>query len=39
VTQTVDAGDHLVYIAHVEDASVTDAPPLVYYRSAYHTLG
>jgi flavin reductase (DIM6/NTAB) family NADH-FMN oxidoreductase RutF len=39
VTQTVDAGDHLVYIAHVEDAAVTDARPLVYYRSAYHTLG
>ncbi len=39
VTRSVDAGDHVVYIGHVEDAAVSDAPPLVYYRSAYHTLG
>ena len=39
VTQTVDAGDHLVYIGYVEDAAVTDSAPLVYYRAAYHTLG
>ncbi len=39
VTQTIDAGDHLVYIAHVEDAAFTDAAPLVYYRSTYQTLG
>lgn len=39
VTQTVDAGDHLVYIARVEAADVTDSPPLVYYRAAYHGVG
>ncbi len=38
VEQTVDAGDHLVYIGRVEGVTFTDAEPLVYHRSAYKTL-
>ena len=38
VEQTVDAGDHFVYIGRVEDVALSDAAPLVYYRSAYRTL-
>jgi flavin reductase (DIM6/NTAB) family NADH-FMN oxidoreductase RutF len=38
VEQTIDAGDHLVYIGRVQDVAFSDAAPLVYYRSSYRTL-
>jgi flavin reductase (DIM6/NTAB) family NADH-FMN oxidoreductase RutF len=38
VEQTVDAGDHFVYIGRVEAVAISDAPPLIHYRAAYRAL-
>ncbi|MFC4452580.1 flavin reductase family protein [Deinococcus sonorensis] len=38
-TQTVDAGDHTLFIAEVEYSRYTDDDPLVYFRGQYHELG
>ncbi len=38
VVDTLDAGDHVIYIGEVEAAEFTDRPPLVYLRAAYRTL-
>ena len=35
VVQSIDAGDHTLYIGRVEAAEVTDRLPLLYCRSAY----
>ena len=39
VVETVDAGDHIVYIGEVADAELTDRPPLLYFDGAYRRLG
>ena len=38
VTQTVDAGDHYVYVGSVEGASLGEAEPLLYFRGVYRRL-
>lgn len=38
VVETVDAGDHCVYIGSLEHAVISDAEPLVYHRGAYRAL-
>jgi flavin reductase (DIM6/NTAB) family NADH-FMN oxidoreductase RutF len=38
VVESVDAGDHYVYIGSVEHVVITDAEPLVYHRGAYRGL-
>ncbi|GAB2539168.1 flavin reductase family protein [Gracilibacillus alcaliphilus] len=38
VVNTVQAGDHLLVIAEVNDMVVTDGKPLLYYHSAYRTI-
>jgi len=38
VTETVDAGDHFVYIGRAEEAGAIDGAPLVYYRQGYRAL-
>ena len=38
VRQTVDAGDHYVYIGEIHAADVSDRPPLLYFRQAYRKL-
>ena len=38
VVESVDAGDHYVYVGSVEQAVITDAEPLVYHRGAYRGL-
>jgi flavin reductase (DIM6/NTAB) family NADH-FMN oxidoreductase RutF len=38
VVQSVDAGDHWVYIARIEDAAVQEGQPLLYCRGSYHAL-
>jgi len=38
VIDTVDAGDHLIYIGQVDAAHATDAQPLVYLRGGYRAL-
>ncbi len=38
VVDTLDAGDHVIYIGEVEAAEFTERPPLVYLRAAYRTL-
>ena len=38
VRQTVDAGDHCVYIGEIHAADVSDRPPLLYFRQAYRKL-
>ena len=35
VVQAVEAGDHVVYIAEVDSAQVSDGRPLLYFRSHY----
>jgi flavin reductase (DIM6/NTAB) family NADH-FMN oxidoreductase RutF len=35
VTQTVEAGDHAIFIAEVVSADCSDGSPLVYYGSGY----
>jgi flavin reductase (DIM6/NTAB) family NADH-FMN oxidoreductase RutF len=35
VVQAVEAGDHVVYIAEVDSAEVSDGRPLLYFRSRY----
>jgi flavin reductase (DIM6/NTAB) family NADH-FMN oxidoreductase RutF len=35
VVQAVDAGDHVVYIAEVDSAEVSEGRPLLYFRSSY----
>ncbi len=37
--QRLPGGDHTIYIGEVVAAACTDASPLLYYRSGYHTLG
>jgi flavin reductase (DIM6/NTAB) family NADH-FMN oxidoreductase RutF len=37
VSQAVDAGDHWIYVGQVEDASLADAEPLLYFRGAYRS--
>lgn len=39
VTQTIEAGDHVVVIGQVEHAGVKGGEPLVYFRSAFLDLG
>ena len=38
VVDTVQAGDHVIYIGEVDAAEFTDCPPLVYLRAVYRTL-
>lgn len=38
VSQTVDAGDHTIFISEVSSAEYTDGEPLLYYASRYRTL-
>jgi flavin reductase (DIM6/NTAB) family NADH-FMN oxidoreductase RutF len=38
VTQTLEAGDHVIYVARVEAVEARDGDPLVYHRGAYHEL-
>ncbi len=38
VVDTLDAGDHVIYIGEVEAAEFTERPPLVYLRATYRTL-
>ena len=39
VVQTVEAGDHYVYIGEIKAADVTDQDPLLYFRSSYGKFG
>src|SRR5258707_9879024 len=34
-----EAGDHTIFIAEVEDASVWEGEPLLYFRGEYHKIG
>lgn len=36
---THEAGDHTIFIAEVEDVVVHEGRPLLYFQSAYHTVG
>ena len=38
VVDTLDAGDHVIYIGEVDAAEFSDRPPLLYLRAAYRTL-
>jgi len=38
VHQTVDAGDHYVYIGEIQAADTSDRKPLLYFRQAYGKL-
>ncbi len=38
VVDTLDAGDHVIYIGEVDAAQFTDRLPLVYLRAAYRSL-
>ncbi len=38
VVNTIDAGDHVLYLGQVEAAHTTDRHPLVYLRGKYRTL-
>ncbi len=38
VVDTLDAGDHVIYIGEVDAVQFTDRPPLLYLRAAYRTL-
>ena len=38
VLDTLDAGDHVIYIGEVDAAEFTERPPLLYLRAAYRTL-
>ena len=39
VAQTIDAGDHYVYIGEVHAADVSDRAPLLFFRGRYGRLG
>jgi flavin reductase (DIM6/NTAB) family NADH-FMN oxidoreductase RutF len=39
ISQTVEAGDHAIFIAEVISATHRDGEPLLYYRSSYRALG
>ncbi len=39
VQQAVDAGDHVVYIGHLEEAEAGDVGPLLHFRGKYGSLG
>jgi len=39
VVATYEAGDHTIFLAEVEQASVEEARPLLFYRGKYHRLG
>ena len=34
-----DGGDHVIFIGEIVDAVATGEPPLLFYRSAFHSLG
>jgi flavin reductase (DIM6/NTAB) family NADH-FMN oxidoreductase RutF len=36
---TYEAGDHTIFIAEVEDVMMREGKPLIYFQSAYHTIG
>ncbi|GAA0300030.1 flavin reductase (DIM6/NTAB) family NADH-FMN oxidoreductase RutF [Gracilibacillus halotolerans] len=38
VSQTVEAGDHLLVIAEVDDIQINDGKPILYFDSKYRTL-
>ncbi len=38
VEQAIDAGDHWVYIARIEDAVINSGTPLLHVRGRYHQL-
>lgn len=38
IQQVVEAGDHAVMICHVQHASWSDGPPLIYFNSSYQEL-
>ena len=38
VSQSIDAGDHWIYVGRIEDAEATDRAPLLYCRGRYHKL-
>jgi flavin reductase (DIM6/NTAB) family NADH-FMN oxidoreductase RutF len=39
VINAMDAGDHVIYVGHVEAAQTTDRRPLVYLRGTYGDVG
>ncbi|HMJ09325.1 MAG TPA: flavin reductase family protein [Pyrinomonadaceae bacterium] len=39
VKQTVDGGDHSIFIAEVDQAAIFDGDPLLYFRSDYQKIG
>jgi flavin reductase (DIM6/NTAB) family NADH-FMN oxidoreductase RutF len=38
VVQEIPAGDHVLFLGHVESIDVADGDPLLYYRGAYRAL-
>ncbi|ENH95541.1 flavin reductase domain-containing FMN-binding protein [Gracilibacillus halophilus YIM-C55.5] len=38
VVNRVEAGDHLLLIAEVDDIKLNEGKPIIYYNSQYHTL-
>jgi flavin reductase (DIM6/NTAB) family NADH-FMN oxidoreductase RutF len=38
VFRSVDAGDHVIYLGEVIDSSMTEQPPLLYYRGRYRSI-
>lgn len=38
LTQTLDGGDHSIFLGKVEYLTIRDAEPLVYYRSDYRSI-
>lgn len=39
IVQSIDAGDHTVYLGEVDSAGAGDAPPLLFFRGGYRKLG
>jgi flavin reductase (DIM6/NTAB) family NADH-FMN oxidoreductase RutF len=39
VRNTIEGGDHTIYIGEVMDAEINQGSPLLYYRRGYHELG
>jgi flavin reductase (DIM6/NTAB) family NADH-FMN oxidoreductase RutF len=38
LVETLEAGDHTIFVGLVESASVAGGRPLVYFHGAYHSL-
>ncbi len=39
IVQSIDAGDHTIYLGEVDAADASDGPPLMFFRGGYHKLG